>query len=574
MEIALVADDAIEPSVHEAIAGLGHTVQAVSLEDVDDFDLVVGAGRGDTLLQSVNDTVTDPWIGIELGSVGGIGIDGVSGAVAIFNPTGPCFRCLTTRVGAALEEEGGAPATVDDHTTRHAGAVAGHLGSSVETVRNAVGTVHELDGPNRRLLAVPGCCSDRHDTIEPALSTRSQSFDTTLDRAETTFDDRLGIVTQVGEQASYPVPYYIAQIAETAGFSDRSAASFAAGVDRDWDRAFMRAVGEALERYCAGVYRLEALSTTADEPQLDLQAIPVAKEEPEPLGRFWPGKNLHTTEPVALPVESVVFPPPEDADVQAITTGLGFGTSTVDATLAGTLEVLERDACMLAWYSTFEPIALEVDRPGYTELVRRVASEGLAATTVLVTQDVDIPIVTAAVHRRDADGEPVDDVASIDPDAWPAFAVGSAAAFDAGYAAERALSEAIQNWTELRQMGEDAAEREGAIAEFASFPRDARALLDTVATVDATDVTPSPIPEGRDALDAALDATAEADIDLYVANLTTPEIADLGFASVRVISPDAQPLRTTDELVTDRLRSIPRNLGFRPRLDRGRHPYP
>jgi ribosomal protein S12 methylthiotransferase accessory factor len=71
-----------------------------------------------------------------------------------------------------------------------------------------------------------------------------------------------------------------------------------------------------------------------------------------------------------------------------------------------------------------------------------------------------------------------------------------------------------------------------------------------------------------------LDRLATADLDVYAARLTTPDVAGLGFEAVRVLVPDAQPLFTDDPYFGSRAESVPPELGFEPRLDREHHPYP
>jgi len=103
-----------------------------------------------------------------------------------------------------------------------------------------------------------------------------------------------------------------------------------------------------------------------------------------------------------LPAELVVFPPPERTIRPSITTGLGLGNGGVDALCSGLYEVIERDATMLSWYSTYEPMGLAVDNEDYRTLKNRAKSEGLSTTALLCTQDVDVPVVAACVHRRGA----------------------------------------------------------------------------------------------------------------------------------------------------------------------------
>jgi ribosomal protein S12 methylthiotransferase accessory factor len=216
---------------------------------------------------------------------------------------------------------------------------------------------------------------------------------------------------------------------------------------------------------------------------------------------------------------------------------------------------------MLAWYSDYDPLGLSVDDERVQELEKRARSEGLSVTVTLLTQDVDVPVVAATVHR---DGE------------WPRFAAGSGADLDPVDAATGALAEALQNWVELRDMGpEQAGEEGGAIGQYAEFPDRVRELTHPETTVpaesvadDAADLT------GEEALDALVDRVADAGLTPYAARTTTRDVASLGFEGVRAVIPESQPLFTGEAFFGDRLQSVAASMGFEARPNRAYHPFP
>lgn len=576
MAVALLGEaDRTEP-VAAGLRAMDVEVVPSSVDAVDPAALAVAVASPDTeTVRRANDRLTDTWAAVEFGGFGGVALEDVEGAIAGFGPEGPCYRCLGLRVAASTPEAAEPPDAVPAMTARYAGAVAGWLLGGEGNRDGLVGTVHQLDGRRRRLLPVPGCdCHSEVDRSEILFAHRERPLETVLDAMERGLDEHTGIVTEVGERASHPAPYYLATLAETEGFSDVSAAGMAAGVDLDWSAAFVRAMGEALERYCAGAYRVEGLPESPPGSPVALERFALADESADPTGRWWPARSL-AGESVALPAEAVTFPTPPGSDVTAITTGLGLGSSLVEATLRGLLETVERDACMLAWYSTFDPVALETDDDPIATWRRRVRGEGLEVSLRLVTQDVDVPVVTGVVHRRGREGEPLVEAPGVGPDDWPSFAVGSAAALDPVEAAERAIAEAVQNWMELEAMGRERADAEqGNIATFGGFPRAARSLLAFEHRVAADRIAPEGIPAGTAAVETVADHLHAADMEAYVARTTTRDVARLGLEAVRVVIPEAQPLVHDGEPVSDRLRTVPRDLGFRPRLDRGPHPYP
>jgi len=571
MQIGIAGRGPAADSVRAALDDIDATATAATPGDLGSYPLgVVIAPAGAPAFETA-DAAADRWLAVEIGGLGGQPFD-LDAAVTVF-ADGVGYADLRERVASAVdgasEGEDESDPTGGRSAVRLAGAVAGHRAVSLLSGADLAGTVIEVPGGERRVLPVPHP-SDRDRTLR--RTHRDASLDDALDRAERTVDDRVGLLTQVGERESFPAPYYLAATADTTVFGDARAAPLTAGVDDDWDRAFMKAIGEGLERYCAGVYR------AAEFAKAPPSADEVAGRRPVPPTAFvgvdasdgsisWvPGEELAAGDAVALPAEFVHYPPPTERHRPAITTGLGLGNSGVDALLSGLYEVIERDATMLAWYSTYEPLGLSVDDETFDALVARARAERLTVTPLLLTADVDVPVVAVAVHREDG---------------WPHFAVGSGANLDAVAAARSALAEALQNWMELRAMGpERAASEDGAIGHYADFPPAAESFVAPAPTarrdggVPAASVGPDPVPTGEAALDAAVDRVVDAGLDAYAARITTPDVAALGFEAVRVLVPAAQPLFVDEPYFGDRAETVPPELGYEPRLDRPFHPFP
>ncbi|AUG47444.1 bacteriocin biosynthesis protein SagD [Haloarcula taiwanensis] len=505
-----------------------------------------------------------PWVAVELGGIGGVPV--TDAAVSGFGPETGCFDCLRARVEASVddtEEITEAPAAA---TQRFAGALAGRLVSRFLDGDAALfGTVTELPHTQRRFLPVPGCdCGETPSrTLDDGRRTAPDSE--ALSRAELGLDERVGIATEVGEVESFPAPYYLSTLADTTGFSDVSAAAKAAGVAIDWDTAFMKALGENYERYAAGVYRDGTLQrgTVTDVPDAVTPDAFVRDEsewDDSTALRWVPAKNLLTDDRRSLPAETVHYPPPSDAVRPATTTGLGLGNTVTEALLTGLYEVIERDAAMLSWYSTFEPLRVVVeDHEQYDTLQRRATSEGLDVTALLLTQDVDVPVITVALEQ----------------DEWPRFALGTDADLDPGAAAIGALEEALQNWMELDSMGPEAAmDAQGAIGRYAESPGEAADLTATETAVPLDSLGPDADLSGEAELETLCDRSADAGLTPHGARLTTRDLEQLGFEAVRVVCPSAQPLFFGDSFFGQRAEAVPAELGFEPRLDREQHPFP
>ncbi len=509
---------------------------------------------------------SDPWIAVEIGGLGARALDDLDAAVSVLGRVG--YADLRLRAGASSPAVADRPSG-DRSAVRLAGAVAGRRAVAALAGADLDGTVVEVAGtdvgPTRTLLPVPDAPPDRRLRRE---SDGGGDAADPLARAERALDDRFGPLLEAGERESFPAPYYLVATGDTTPFSDARAAEHAAGVAADWDGAFLKALGEGLERYAAGLYRADWFTVAPERTRANPVsparfAAPEGIRPPDPTEPIpWvPGERLATGERVSLPAEFVHYPPPAERHRPAITTGLAVWSDGPGALAAGLAEVIERDATVVSWYSTYEPLALSVEDEGFAALARRARSEGLSVTPLLVTTDVDVPVVAVAVHRAGG--------------AWPRFAVGSGAGLDPAAAARSGLAEALQNWMELRAMGPEAAADEGgAIGEYAAFPDAARAFVEREGPVPAASVGPDEVPTGPDRLRALVERVRDAGLDAYAARITPTDVASLGFEAVRVVVPEAQPLFTGEPYFGGRAESVPRRLGYEPRLDRPYHPYP
>jgi ribosomal protein S12 methylthiotransferase accessory factor len=404
MQIGIAGSGPAADSVRAAYDDIDATATTATPGDLGSYPLgVVIAPAGAPAFEAADGAATR-WLAVEIGGLGGVALGGLDAAVTVF-ADGVGYRDLRERVDSAVDDGNGEEgrATGSRSAVRLAGAVAGHRAVSLLSGADLAGTVVEVPGGERRVLAVPRL-EDRDRDRDLRRTHRDVSLDDALDRAERAVDDRVGLLTRVGERESFPAPYYLAATADTTAYSDARAAAYTAGVDDDWDRAFVKALGEGLERYCAGVYRGEEfeMAPSAREDGVSPAAFvrpdgrSVDSEAPIP---WVPGEDLATGEAVALPAEFVHYPPPEgrrERHRPAITTGLGLGNAGVEALLSGLYEVIERDATMLAWYSTYDPLGLSVDDEGFSALVARARAVGLSVTPVLLTADVDVPVVAVA----------------------------------------------------------------------------------------------------------------------------------------------------------------------------------
>lgn len=376
--------------------------------------------------------------------------------LGVVGPLGACARCWQRRVAAhgltrrrpvmrmsARERRGFFDLLLREGVSQlcgHAHALAAGQWLAFDHVRGGF-TTHAF-------LHLPGC---PHGTGEAPGSAPVESG---------LVDARSGILSRLDTEplAARRVPLFVAvaHLGETTALGRGEAFRGAAGVAPTPHGARGKALGEALERYCAAV------------PREVIEIAPVARRDlgraaldPADLGLFSPaqqqrpdfpftppddGLPLRWVEGVALPSEAPIMVAaqcvymPCDLDepplLPAQSHGLACGRSREEAIRAGLLELIERDAFMRFWQLA-KPrprlVGLERLRGALRGLLDEMDERGWRLTLLDLRDALAVPVVLA-VARPAADAE-----------SGPCLWLGAAAACTLEVALERALLELVQN---------------------------------------------------------------------------------------------------------------------------------
>jgi ribosomal protein S12 methylthiotransferase accessory factor len=359
--------------------------------------------------------------------------------------------------------------------------------------------------------------------------------------------------------------------------------------------ALHSALGETVERYAAAevpdrgvvLAAADALPDAVDPARFALFApqqyaaadFPFAPFTPRTRIRWVRGRSLADGRHVWLPAQLVYLPPsvPEEEPIGYSTSnGLACAESVVPAALAALLELLERDAFLIAWRARLSLPLLDVaGDPKLRAFERRwLEPAGLSHEVVDLSCFHGVPTALALV--RDAAGS---------------LAVGAAAATGAGTAFRKALAEAYAAHAAARVLRGDpipatAIERFIDHIRFYAQPENAIRARFLTASHERRDVRDVPELEGATAPDMLATLVlrlATSGIDTYAVDVTTADVREAGLRVVRVIAPRLCPLDVRQDacfLGADRLRLAPAALGLRPRplaydeLNDDPHPFP
>jgi ribosomal protein S12 methylthiotransferase accessory factor len=275
-----------------------------------------------------------------------------------------------------------------------------------------------------------------------------------------------GIISGVWEQprhAGYADLFqYAAMTCDTGAFGGPDNFRHVGGASLDRGAAWIKAVGEGIERYCSAIYDPEdfllaprriAPFDTVDPALLALYPDDLTADPRFAFRRFddstpvrWCKAQSLQGESVHVPAGAVYVPwyfaggSVEPPIFQPISTGLACHGSLDRARLGGLMEVVERDAFTLLW-QTQSPLA-EIAHDGLPEdsleIIRRIHATGARVRLGLVPTDHGIPVCVATQ--------------TIDSDRMPAFSLAASASPDPADAVRKALEELVHTFRWMARL--------------------------------------------------------------------------------------------------------------------------
>jgi ribosomal protein S12 methylthiotransferase accessory factor len=480
----------------------------------------------------------------------------------------------------------------------------------------AVGRSLEIDlvrcqATARPVLAVPGCpdCAEGGQARPgPAAAGEAGGADRARDADRTRLarllggwdrlvDRKVGIVKEVTplpiDEDEPDFVHYLSTACSTDRLTRLRNFGNNGGVGVDHHGAVAKAIGEAVERYCSAFFRYADLHVASyrELPGPGTHPDAFALYRPEQLAAgdvpwrpftvdapvsWTTGTSLCTGERVFVPAAMVFVPfhylrDGRDTPIgQPISTGLAAGCSFADAALSGLCEAIERDAFTITWQARLSRprVPLATLPPACRDREERFAQAGLRVEIMDITTDLGVPtVLTVALGDRPTS---------------PAVAVAAATHPQPEVAINKSLEELAHTRKFARQVMDytpplpvDAAAEHPEVVDQKHHlrfycPQPARRFAAFAWAAEEerpfSAMTPVlPDPDGGQ-LVAVVAKVRAAGLDVISCDLTTPDIAELGLAVVRVVVPGLHPLfmgHRNRALGGRRLYEVPQRLGLR-----------
>ncbi|HME25304.1 MAG TPA: YcaO-like family protein [Acetobacteraceae bacterium] len=398
-----------------------------------------------------------------------------------------------------------------------------------------------------------------------------------------------GIFEQSVEQDDPPIFSFGTLISNTSRYSAHQCSTRSGGAGLTRHQAFAAAIGEAIERYCSNFYNPEELLLCGYHELPEEGVSPESfvlfserqySQESFPFQRFTRTSSICWTRGYSLVDQRWKFVPAcfvflpyafqtgETPIGPTISTGLACATSVEEAILLGIYECIERDAFTIMWLNKLSmPLVKNITSDVQIgDLCRRkFYASNIDYSICDITSDIEIPTFYTLALGNSTEG-------------WLAC-VGSATRLNGREAITKTLIEASQGRQYLRYVLREEQEWDcgNNFCNVRSFDDHARLYSSMPELTDrllfAREGQERQVCEignfstGRvvEDINLCVKKLAEKGFDVIIADVTTREVATVGFSVVRVIIPGLQPLHGDHNLRFlggKRLYQVPRRLGF------------
>jgi ribosomal protein S12 methylthiotransferase accessory factor len=366
-----------------------------------------------------------------------------------------------------------------------------------------------------------------------------------------------------------------------------------------WEEAACGAIGETIERYCGAVFHWDDMIYSTQK-ELGVNAIgmdqfalytedvykkgyAVVPWDPKKPCHWVEAKSLMTGEKAYFPACMVYVPyfknrnRESDYFAVSVSSGQACHTDRDKALLSGLCEIIERDAFMITWMRRIPPKRVEYKQdPAMAALYQQYfESSNLELHVFDITLDIKVPTMFCVAAGEGLKG--------------PFIAVGASTRPAEREALIKAMKESVQGAAWARELMWTRADFRvepdyGNIVNFEDHVRlycepEMLPHMDFILRTHRTrllEADPGPKPPRRE-VEICLEQLKAAGLEAFVVDLTTPEIAELGFYVPKVVVPGLTHLTAIHRmpaLATPRYYQVPEKLGLCEPIHRQFNPTP
>ncbi len=351
---------------------------------------------------------------------------------------------------------------------------------------------------------------------------------------------------------------------------------YGGGIDEEINKALLKSLGEAIERYCISKQKKDIWSSSG---KLQFQSINLndftdftnkqllnknfKQFTRDRNTKFWwtVGYNLQNLKKVFVPSQLVSVPYKfiqEQIIRDPITTGAALSTSLGGSIYRGICEIIERDAFMITYLNKLERKNVDLNKSGLElkKLYQLYSRYNLELYVIDITTDLDIPAMMGLVIDRTNIG--------------PAVSVGLSADVDPIKAAIKSAQEALhpRPWHRRLMAKSDYNHDLNSFEGRAMYWSDSRMirkinyLLDNEKIILKRNIRKFTM---KNKINFIFKKLKKNNFDAYVVDVTEENVKKYGFWVTKTIIPKLQPVYLDEKyryLGNRRLTEVPKKLGF------------
>ncbi|MBI2675426.1 MAG: YcaO-like family protein [Candidatus Aenigmarchaeota archaeon] len=431
---------------------------------------------------------------------------------------------------------------------------------------------------------------------------REKPMDETLQAARKIIHPKTGIVKNLGRILFFndepKICTFVANLCDTSVFSDcYKQDEITGGVSFDSKIAELRALAEAMERYCSAIYKEKDFVIAAHKDierdavnpvefrkfsvkQLSRPQFKICRFDEKTEFRWTEAYSFFKRKNIMVPAQLVYVPysfRKERIIRLPISTGSACGITYSGAIYRGLCEVVERDAFMIYYLNKMPAAEVDLEaseNDAIGKLVSAYRRYRLEIRVFDITTDIQIPVFLGILVDRTGKG--------------PAITVGAKAGLDAEKTIIGAMEEAYLTRPWIRELllkpDERISERNELLDDidkrgiFWSKRNMIKHLDFLLKSKETKSVNEYKKVGKKNMLEVCFSFLKK--MDVFFRDLTTPEIREIGFKVVKILIPQMHPLHLNEEykyLGGERLYSVPETLGFHRKrggeLNRIPHPF-
>ncbi len=424
-------------------------------------------------------------------------------------------------------------------------------------------------------------------------------------------DNKTGIVKKLTRSIWYndepKIYHFNVEMCNTGAFSEvDNENNFPGGASFNKKKALIKALGEAIERYCLGIYQrkmfIRASYAELKDEAMDIFSVVNFSETQlkekefqifryDKNSKFWWVKGFSLTQKreILVPAQLVYVPYQfikEKIIRFPISTGAAAGVSLSSALLRGIYEVIEREAFIVNYLNMLSREKVEIEKPIINKINKIYRDYNLELHVIDITTDIPVYTFLAVIVDKTGKGPAISVGAKTSHDPIEAF-IGAVEEAQPSRAWIRDLMKNPKmkdkikklrnknNWKNITTFEERGLlwSNYKMIAHLRFWIRNPKAKkLNSLKSTFKS--------RAEKKLSKLIKILKRKEMEVIYVDLTTPDIEILGFKVVKVIIPQMHPLYFDERfkyLGGERLYKIPEYLGYQPKseneLNKVPHPF-